>query len=165
MYYIGFNCSAPPFDDASIRQAFSLAVDKSRVISLAADNVVAVANGILPPGMPGYNANLQGLQFDPEKAKQLIAASKYGNVSNLPPIVLTTSGVGGGISGILGGVIEEWRQNLGVEVTVRQLEPETFLYGISQEKDQLFLTTAGSLTTPILRTSSTCCFTVAPRTI
>lgn len=138
LYYIGFNCSAPPFDDVSIRQAFSLAVDKSRVISLAADNVVAVANGILPAGMPGYNANLQGLQFDPEKAKQLIAASKYGNVSNLPPIVLTTSGVGGDISGILGGVIEEWRQNLGVEVTVRQLDPETFLYGINQEKDQLF---------------------------
>ena len=138
LYYIGFNCSAPPFDDVSIRQAFCLAVNKSRVISLAADNVVAVANGILPPGMPGYNANLQGLQFNPEKAKQLIAASKYGNVSNLPPIVLTTSGVGGDISGILGGVIEEWRRNLGVEVTVRQLEPETFLYGINQEKDQLF---------------------------
>jgi len=138
LYYIGFNCSAPPFDDASVRQAFSLAVDKSKVISLAADNVVAVANGILPPGMPGYNANLQGLQFDPEKAKQLIAASKYGNVSNLPPIVLTTSGVGGEISGILGGVIEQWRQNLGVEVTVRQLEPDIFLYAINQEKDQLF---------------------------
>jgi len=75
---------------------------------------------------------------NPEKAKQLIAASKYGNVSNLPPIVLTTSGGGGDISGILGGVIEEWRRNLGVEVTVRQLEPETFLYGINQEKDQLF---------------------------
>ena len=138
LYYIGFNCSTPPFDDASVRQAFYLAVDKSRVISLTTDNVVAVANGILPPGMPGYNTNLQGLQFDPEKAKQLIAASKYGNVSNLPPIVLTTSGVGGHISGILGGVIEEWRSNLGVEVTVRQLESQTFLYGPNQEKDQLF---------------------------
>jgi oligopeptide transport system substrate-binding protein len=138
LYYIGFNCSTPPFDDASVRQAFYLAVDKSRVISLATDNVVAVANGILPPGMPGYNPNLQGLQFDPEKAKQLIAASKYGNVSSLPPLVLTTVGVGGYISGILGGVIEEWRRNLGVEVTVRQLELQIFLYGLNQEKDQLF---------------------------
>ena len=138
LYYIGFNCSTPPFDDASVRQAFYLAVDKSKVISLATDNVVAVANGILPPGMPGYNPDLQGLQFDPEKAKQLIAASKYGNVSSLPPIVLTTAGVGGYISGILGGVIEEWRHNLGVEVTVRQLESQTFLYGPNEEKDQLF---------------------------
>ncbi len=137
--YIGFNASEPPFDDANIRQAFSYAVDKEKVISLSAQNIVSPAYGILPQGMPGYNANLNGLQFDPEKAKELIAASKYGNVSNLPPIVLTVAGVGGGISGVVGGVIEEWRRNLGVEVTVRQLEPEIFLYRINQEKDQLFL--------------------------
>lgn len=138
LYYIGFNCSTPPFDDANVRQAFSLAVDKSRIISLATDNLVAIANGILPPGMPGYNANLQGLQFDPQKARELIAASKYGDVSKLPPIVLTTSGWGGAISGVLGGVIEEWRLNLGVEVTVRQLEPDNYPYVINQEKNELF---------------------------
>jgi oligopeptide transport system substrate-binding protein len=138
LYYIGFNCTAPPFDDVNVRQAFSLAVDKSRVISLATDNVVAEASGILPPGLPGYNADLQGLQFDMPKAKQLIASSKYGDVSKLPPIVLTTSGWGGDISGVLGGVIEEWRRNLGVEVTVRQLEPEAFIYALSQEKNELF---------------------------
>lgn len=138
--YIGFNASEPPFDDANIRQAFSYAVDKEKVISLSEQNIVPVTYGILPQGMPGYNTNLEGLQFDPEKAKELIAASKYGNVSNLPPIVLTVAGVGGGLPGIVGGVIEEWRRNLGVEVTVRQLEPEIFLYKINQEKDQLFLT-------------------------
>jgi len=136
--YIGFNTSAPPFDDVKIRQAFSYAVDKERVIKLSAQNVVSTAYGILPPGIPGYDASLQGLRFDPEKAKELIAASKYGDVSHLPPIVLTTSGWGGGISGLLGGIIEEWRRNLGVEVTVRQLEPEAFLYALNQEKNELF---------------------------
>jgi oligopeptide transport system substrate-binding protein len=138
LYYIGFNCSQPPFDDANIRQAFSLAVDKSKVIALAVDNVVGVAAGILPPGMPGYNANLQGLPFDVQKAKQLIAVSKYGSVSKLPPIVLTTSGYGGDISGVDGGIIQQWRDNLGVNVTVRQLEPDKFIYSLKQEKDQLF---------------------------
>jgi oligopeptide transport system substrate-binding protein len=136
--YIGFNTSSPPFDDVNIRQAFSYAVDKERVITLSAEDVVATAYGILPPGMPGYNPSLQGLRFDPQKAKELIAASKYGDVSKLPPIVLTTSGWGGDISGLLGGVIEEWRRNLGVEVTVRQLEPEAFLYTLNQEKNELF---------------------------
>jgi len=101
-----------------------MAVDKSRIAALAVKNTVTVANGILPPDMPGYNPKLQPLQFDPQKAKQLIAASKYGDVSKLPPIVWTTSGWGNDISGVIGGVIEEWRRNLGVEVTVRQLEPE-----------------------------------------
>jgi oligopeptide transport system substrate-binding protein len=138
LYYVGFNCAIPPFDDPNVRKAFSLAVDKARVISLAVDNVVAVANGILPPGMPGYNANLPGLQFDVQKAKQLIAASRYGDVSRLPPIVWTATGWGNDISGVTGGIIEEWRRNLGVTVTVRQLEPDFFLYVLKQEKDQLF---------------------------
>ena len=76
----------------NVRQAFSYAVDKERLSHCHVNNVVAAAYGILPPGMPGYNASLQGLRFDPEKAKELIAASKYGDVSKLPPIVLTTSG-------------------------------------------------------------------------
>jgi oligopeptide transport system substrate-binding protein len=136
--YIGFDTSSPPFDDANVRKAFSYAVDKDRLMSLATENVVSSAYGILPPGIPGYDASLQGLRFDATKAKDLIAASRFGDVSHLPPIVLTTSGWGGDISGILGGVIEEWRRNLGVEVTIRQLEPEVYLYRLKQEKNQLF---------------------------
>ena len=136
--YIGFNATVPPFDDAKVRQAFSYAIDKERLTALTVQNTVATAYGILPPGMPGYSASLKGLRFDPQMAKQLIAASKYGDVSKLPPLVLTTAGWGNDISSILGGVIDDWRRNLGVEVTVRQLEPENFLYALSQEKDNLF---------------------------
>lgn len=138
LFYFGFNASAPPFDDVNVRQAFSYALDKERLISLAARGIVTTAYGILPPGMPGYNASLEGLHYDPKKAQDLIAASKYGDVSHLPPIVLTTSGWGGDISGLIGGAIEDWRRNLGVEVTVRQLEPDAFLYSLNQEKDQIF---------------------------
>jgi oligopeptide transport system substrate-binding protein len=81
---------------------------------------------------------LQGLTFDVQKAKQLIAESKYGDVSNLPTIILTTGGWGNGISGLVGGIIEEWRRNLGVEVTIRQLEPEVYSYMLNQEKDEIY---------------------------
>ncbi len=138
LYYLGFNTAEAPFDDIKVRQAFSYAVDKNRVLTLAADNIVPVANGILPPDMPGYNSNLQGLAFDSQRARQLIAESDYGDVSKLPPIVLTTGGWGNYISGITGGIIEEWRRNLGVEVSVRQLEPEIYSYYLIQEKNQLF---------------------------
>ncbi len=136
--YLGFNTTTPPFDDVKIRQAFSYAVDKNRVLTLAANNIVPVANGILPPDMPGYNANLQGITFDVQKAKQLIAESKYGDISKLPPIVFTTGGWGNYISGLDGGVIAEWQRNLGVQVTVRQLEPEIYPYVLNQEKNEIF---------------------------
>jgi oligopeptide transport system substrate-binding protein len=136
--YIGFNSTRPPFDDVNIRRAFSLAVDKDKLVSLVFRDLVQRADGILPPGMPGFNENLAGLGYDVDRAKELIAASQYGDVSGLPPITITTSGYGGMISQELEAIIQEWRTNLGVEVTVRQMEPQRFLYHLKQEKDEMF---------------------------
>ncbi|MBM4432577.1 MAG: peptide ABC transporter substrate-binding protein [Chloroflexi bacterium] len=136
--YIGFNHTKPPFDDVNIRLAFSYAVNKNKLISLMFRDMVERADGILPPGMPGYNENLVGLGYDINKAKELIKASKYGDVSNLPPITITVSGWGGLISSDLEAIIYEWRQNLGVEVKVRQLEPERYYYYLMEEKDEMF---------------------------
>ncbi len=136
--YIGFNHSQPPFDDVNIRRAFSQAIDKDKLVSLVFRGMVQRADGILPLGRPGFNKALSGLDYDIDKAKELIAASKYGAVSNLPPITITTAGWGGLISQTLEAIIHEWRQNLGVEVTVRQLEPQRFLYHLRQEKDEMF---------------------------
>jgi len=136
--WIGFNTTKPPFDDVNIRQAFSMAIDKDKIIALSLRNMTQRADGILPPGIPGYNKDLTGLGYDVNKARELIAASKYGGVSKLPPITLTTSGYGGAISSYLEAVITQWRDNLGVEVTVRELEPERYIYHLQEEKDNLF---------------------------
>ena len=137
--YIGFNTTTPPFDDVDIRRAFTLAIDKDKLVSLVFRDMVQRADGILPPGMPGFNEDLSGLSYDVSRAKELIAASEYGSASGLPPITITTSGWGGLISQSLEAIINEWRQNLGVEVMVRQLEPERFLYYLKEEKDEMFL--------------------------
>jgi oligopeptide transport system substrate-binding protein len=137
-FYIGFNHSKPPFDDAIIRRAFSQAVDKDKLASLVFKDMMHPADGILPLGMPGFNEDLLGLTFDVDKAKELIATSSYGDASNLPPITITTSGLGGQISQELEVIIYEWRLNLGVEVEVRQLEPEVFLYNLLKEKDEMY---------------------------
>jgi len=137
-YYIGFNTAEPPFDNVNIRRAFSMAIDKDKLISLVFKDMVQPADGILPPGMPGYNEELMGLDYDIEGAKELIAQSSYGDVSQLPPITITTMGWGGPISSGLESIVHQWRENLGVEVAVRQLEPERFLYHLGEEKDEMF---------------------------
>jgi len=139
LYYIGFNTAQPPFDDIHVRRAFSQVVDKERIAEVILRDMVGVADGILPPGMPGYSEALEGLDYDVEKAKELIAASRYEDFSSLPPITLTVSGYGNYIPRYLGAIIQEWQQNLGVEISVRQLEPEIFIYNLKQEKDDMFI--------------------------
>ena len=74
-----------------------------------------------------------------EKAIELIADSRYGDASNLPSITLTVDGYGNSIPSYLGAIIQAWQQNLGVEISVRQLETEDFLYNLKQEKDEMFV--------------------------
>jgi oligopeptide transport system substrate-binding protein len=140
LYYIGFNTAKPPFDDVNVRRAFCHAVNKERIVKVILRDMVNEADGILPPGMPGYNEALEGLDYDVEKAKELITASRYGDVLNLPPITLTVEGYGNSIPSYLGAIIQEWQQNLGVQISVRQLETEDFIYNLKQEKDEIFIT-------------------------
>ena len=107
-------------------------------MSLSFKDAVRRADGILPAGMPGFNEALSRLEYDVQLALELIESSVYGDVSNLPPITITTGGWGGQIKMELEAIINEWRVNLGVEVEVRQLEPEKYLYEIMQEKDEMF---------------------------
>jgi oligopeptide transport system substrate-binding protein len=136
--YICFNCNQPPFDDVNVRRAFDMAIDKTKLVSLVFNDTVMQADGIIPFGMTGYNENLSSPEFDPQAALSPIASSSYGDISNLPEIVITDGGYGGRISAIVDAVINEWRVNLGIEVTVRQLEPNEFLYKILSEKDNIF---------------------------
>ena len=137
--YIGFNCKEAPFDDVNIRKAFSLAIDKDKMVSLTYRNMAQKAEGVLPPGLPGYNKNLLGLDFDINQAQALIKASKYGDVSKLPPITLTIEGAGGSADPITQALIYQWKQNLGVDVKVRELEPEVYNSpNLSQELDQMY---------------------------
>ncbi len=136
--YIGFNTTKLPFDDVNIRRAFSMAIDKDKLVSLVFRDMVPRADGILPPGIPGFNKDLVGLKYDVAEAKDLIKQSEYGDVAKLPPITLTTYGYGGAIGRSLEAIIQQWRENLGVEVKVRQLEPEYFFYHLMEEKDELF---------------------------
>ena len=130
IWYVGFNSKIPPFDDVKVRQAFTHAVNKDQIIEVILKNLVERGDGVLPPGMPGFNPNLRGLNYDAEKAKQLLAESKYGG--NLPEITFTIPSSSTTVDPITEAIIEMWRVNLGVEVKIQQVEWAQFLGDIKR---------------------------------
>ena len=120
-------------DDAKVRQAFNLALDKRRMVQLCFQDTVPVANGIVPPTMPGYkNPDLSDFEFDPERALALIAESSYSDVTDLPDITLNVSGTGGAVGPIIESIVESYKTNLGVEISVEQTPWNQFLDGLNQ---------------------------------
>lgn len=122
--YVIFDVTKPPFDDVKVRQAFSMAFDKDKYIEVVLNNSVLPAKGLYPPALPGYNLDLKGLDYDPVKARQLLKESKYGTAEALPEIIYTDSGYSSYVSADVSALIQMWQQNLGVTITVQNLEPE-----------------------------------------
>lgn len=135
--YVGFNVRQPPFDDPLVRRAFALATNKQAMADVFFKRTRMPALGVLPPGMPGYNEDLQPIPFDPEKAREALKASRYGGVENLPPIVLTVTGEGAtsSFAKLLAGMYEEV---LGVRLEIEQVDWPTYLQELNAHKLQMF---------------------------
>jgi peptide/nickel transport system substrate-binding protein len=88
LLYIGFNTQVKPFDDKRVRQAFNYAVDKKSIVQEITQMGSLPANGVLPPGMPGHDPDLQGYSYDPDRAKQLLAAAGYPEGKGFPVVQL-----------------------------------------------------------------------------
>ena len=124
--YVTFDVSKPPFDDVKVRQAFSMAFDKQKYIDVVNNGVGILAKGPYPPALPGYSLELKGLPYDPQQARQLLAGSKYGSAQGLPPIVFTASGFGADTGADVAAMADMWEQNLGVKITIENLEPDKY---------------------------------------
>ena len=134
--YVGFNINEPPFDDANFRRALNHAVDKQLIADQVFSNLVKPAYGIIPPGFPGYSADIQGLEFDPVLANDLLAQSAYGNSAERPRIVLTVPGTGGSPGLTTEVVADMWRQNLGIEIEIQQVEWATYIQDLHRGRLQ-----------------------------
>lgn len=73
MSYLGFNINKEPFDDIKVRQAISYAIDREEIVAGVYDDMGIPAKGPLAPGVWGYSEDLEGQEYNIEKAKELLA--------------------------------------------------------------------------------------------
>jgi oligopeptide transport system substrate-binding protein len=138
-HYVVFDTTQPPFEDVNVRKAFSLAFNRQKYIDVVLNGHALPANGLYPPGLPGFNLALRGLAYDPALARQMLEQSSYGGPQGLPPIVFSNIGIGSYVSADIAAMAQMWKQNLGVTITVENLEPDYYYDQIySGNHGQLF---------------------------
>lgn len=71
--YLGLTTTREPFDDPKVRQAMNHAIDKQAIVDAFFQGRGEVAKNPMPPVISGYNDDIEGYEYDPEKAKQLLA--------------------------------------------------------------------------------------------
>ena len=60
----------------------------SKNLSQVHEGVPRQAEGIIPPGVPGFDPAFKGLDYDPEKARKLLAQAGYPGGQGFPPLKL-----------------------------------------------------------------------------
>jgi oligopeptide transport system substrate-binding protein len=132
-WYVGMNAQTPPFDDPLVRRAFAHATDRDRLVRVFYRETRTAARSILPPGLPGYDPEVQAPPLDVPRARQLLAQSRYAG--RMPEVVLS---VGTGSASTGEAIAEMYARNLGVDVGVREWGDE-FSSMLERRQVQMFL--------------------------
>ena len=115
-----FSNKMAPFNNAAVRQAFAYATDKETLATAIFKGSAIPAPTIIPPGMPGYQPNYQGLAYDKSKALAALQ-SAYPDVSKVPPI--TFSYPSSQVTESEAAALQQmWQTALGIQVKLLPVE-------------------------------------------
>lgn len=85
VFYLGFNMAGGAFRDTAVRQAFSAAIDRERLIEEVYLNRGYPMRHFTPPGTVGApRVDEVGIGYDPDYARQLLVEAGYRNCKFLP---------------------------------------------------------------------------------
>ncbi|GAB3057239.1 ABC transporter substrate-binding protein [Virgibacillus ainsalahensis] len=75
--YVGFNTQKEPLDQVEVRQAINYAIDQESIAEALYAGYANTAVNPLPPGYLGYNEDVEGYEYDPDRAMELLAEAGY----------------------------------------------------------------------------------------
>lgn len=131
--YLGFDTTRPPFDDPRVRRAFALALDRGRLVELAAGTDAQPATSIVPPALwpAGWRTDARELAGDADEALDLLAEAGYEDPADLGPISVNITSHGG-------SAVAAWRDGLGIELESQSMDFSDYLTDLEEHPEQIF---------------------------
>lgn len=115
--YLGINMTKEPFNDVRVRQAMAYAINVDDIIEVAYKNTAVPANSPIGPKIPGYNKDAKKYEYNPEKAKELLAEAGYPN--GFKTSIWVNDNI---IRKDIATILQDQFNSVGIEATIETLE-------------------------------------------
>ena len=124
IYYIALNEAFEPLDNVLVRKALQCSVDRQAILDALYGGRGQVQNGIFPVGLIGYNPDLPEIEYDVERAKELLAEAGYADGFDL---TFTISSDADATTKDLAQIVQAQWAEIGVNVTIETLDSATMM--------------------------------------
>jgi oligopeptide transport system substrate-binding protein len=129
-YYYSFNTTKPPLNDARVRRALSLALDRDVITKFVKRGGEQPAGHFTPPDTAGFTARTASLT-DVPAARKLLAEAGFPNGKGFPRIeILYNTHQGHRL--IAEAVQQMWKKNLGIDIGLYNQEAKVWLDSMRQ---------------------------------
>ena len=135
VYFYWVNTKAPPLDDARVRNALRLTIDRASIVEHVTRAGQVPSADIVPDGLGGYHSPKSPI-FELERGRKLLAEAGYGPGHPLPTITLTYN-TSEGHKQIAEAIQAQWKQNLGISVEIENQEWNVYLRNLKSHNFQL----------------------------
>ena len=120
-----FDLKQEPFQDQKVREAFAYGLDRETYCAEVRSGDCVPTFSWIPPGVPGA-IETDAFAFDPEKARQVLAASSYGGPENLPEIKYFYVSDDPSETERAEWLAGHYREVLGIELTLEPVDSTTY---------------------------------------
>ncbi|RMG29403.1 MAG: ABC transporter substrate-binding protein [Gammaproteobacteria bacterium] len=133
--YIGFNLQDPVTGDRRVRLAVAKAIDRRAIVRYLLAGHARLAGGLLPPEHWAGHPGLQGIAYDPEGARRLLAALGHSPAHPLR-LVYKTSNNAQRLR--IATVLRDYLERVGFDVKIRSYDWGTFYGDIKAGRFQMY---------------------------
>jgi oligopeptide transport system substrate-binding protein len=133
--YVAFNVTKKPFDDAKVRKAFAMAIDRS-VFPVILRRHERPIDSWIPPGLLGYSAT-SGPGYHPDQARKLLAEAGYENGANFPHVSMLYP-TREDTQIVVEAIQDQLKRNLNVHIDLVNEEWKVYLSNLHMDAPPIF---------------------------
>jgi oligopeptide transport system substrate-binding protein len=131
-YFYRVNVTRKPLDDARVRRALSMSLDREAICSQVMKTGQTPAYFLTPPNVNGYTSPAR-VQYDPVGARKLLAEAGYPGGKGFPSIDILYNTMEQ--HQLIAEAIQQmWKKELGIDVTLTNQEWKVYLSSTSNER-------------------------------